>query len=226
VDSIDSHTRQAAHTGTPARPAGQGTVTTCFKCGEVGHNANACPKRIPSTHTRSNVQGRQPNLGSGKGFNIARVNQVSADATADGADIAIGMFYINSVPAAILFDSGAMHSFISARYVNTNELPLQTMQKPLIVITPKGHIEANYMTNRLTLTIMGREFWSMPIVLEESSIDLILGMSWLRKAKAVIHCARGTVELTSPKGERFEVMITMTTSTIPAVYLVDGKFVG
>jgi hypothetical protein len=100
------------------------------------------------------------------------------------------------------------------------------MQKPLIVITPKGPIEANYMTNRLTLTIMGREFWSMPIVLEESSIDLILGMSWLRKVKAVINCARGTVELTSPKGERFEVMIIITTSTRPAVYLVDGKFVG
>jgi hypothetical protein len=136
------------------------------------------------------------------------------------------MFYINSIPAAILFDSGATHSFISARYVNTNELPLQNMQKPMIVITPKGPIEANYMTKRLTLTIMGREFWSMPIVLEESSIDLILGMSWLRKAKAVIHCVRGTVELTSPKGERFEVMITITPSTRPAIYLIDGKFVG
>jgi hypothetical protein len=100
------------------------------------------------------------------------------------------------------------------------------MQKPLIVITPKGPIEANYMTNILTLAIMGREFWSMPIVLEESNIDLILGMSWLRKAKAVIHCARGTVELTSPKGERFEVIITITASTRPVVYLVDGKFMG
>jgi hypothetical protein len=47
------------------------------------------------------------------------------------------MFYINSIHAAILFDYGAMHSLISARYANTNELPLQTMQKPLIVITPK-----------------------------------------------------------------------------------------
>jgi hypothetical protein len=82
------------------------------------------------------------------------------------------------------------------------------------------------MTNRLTLTIIGREFWSMLIVFEESSIDLILGMSWLRKAKAVIHCARGTVEHTSPKGERFKVMITITPSTRPTIYLVDGKFVG
>jgi hypothetical protein len=67
------------------------------------------------------------------------------------------MFYINSIPAVILFDSGATHSFIFARYANTNELPLKNMQKPLIVITHKGPIEANYMTNRLTLTIMGRE---------------------------------------------------------------------
>jgi hypothetical protein len=50
-----------------------------------------------------------------------------------------------------------------------------------------------------------------------SSIDLILDL---------IHYARGTVELTSLKGERFEVMITITPSTRPAVYLVDGKFVG
>jgi hypothetical protein len=160
----------------------------------------------------------------GKGFSIARVNQVSAEATADGADIAIGMFYINAIPATLLFESGATHSFMSARFATTNELPLQHMKTPMVVITPKGPIEANYMTQRLTLTIMGREFWSTPIVLEESNIDLILEMSWLRKAKAVIHCDKGTVELTSSKGERFEVEITITASTRPAIFLVDGKF--
>jgi hypothetical protein len=100
------------------------------------------------------------------------------------------------------------------------------MKTPMIVITPKGPVEANYMTHRLTLTIMGREFWATPIILEESSIDLIFGMSWLRKAKVVIQCGRGTVELTSPKGERFEVEITVTTSTRRAIFLVDGKFIG
>jgi hypothetical protein len=172
------------------------------------------------------AQNKQQTPTSSKGFSIARVNQVSAEATADGANIVIAMFYINSIPTAILFDSGATHSIISARYATTNELPLQTMQKPLIVITPKGHVEANYMTDRLTLTIMGREFWSTTIVLEENNIDLILDMSWLRKAKAVIHCAKRTVELTGSKGERFEVVITITASTRPAIYLVDGKFVG
>jgi hypothetical protein len=55
---------------------------------------------------------------------------------------------------------------------------------------------------------------------------MILDMSWLRKAKTVIHCARGIVELTSSKRERFEVEITITASTRPTVFLVDGKFVG
>jgi hypothetical protein len=116
-------------------------------------------------------------------FTIGRVNQVSTDATAEGAYIALGMFYINAIPAAILFDSGATHSFMSAWYANTNELPLQKYENTMVVITPKGPVEENYMTHRLTLTIMGRDFWATPIVLEESSIDLILGMSWLRKAK-------------------------------------------
>jgi hypothetical protein len=66
----------------------------------------------------------------------------------------------------------------------------------------------------------------IPIILAESSIDLILGMSWLRKAKAVIQCGRGTVELTSPRGERFEVQIIVNTSTRRAVFLLDRKFVG
>jgi hypothetical protein len=50
----------------------------------------------------------------GKRFSIAWVNQVSAEATADGADIGLGMFYINAFPATILFNYGATHSFMSA----------------------------------------------------------------------------------------------------------------
>jgi hypothetical protein len=162
----------------------------------------------------------------GKGYSIARVNQVSVDATPDGAAIVLGMFYINAIPATILFDSGATHSFMSTRYANTNEIPLLNMRKPMIVITPKGPIEANQMTCRLTLTIMGREFEATAIILETSSIDLILGMSWLRKAKAIIACGRGTVELTSPKGERFQVQIAVTTTSRRAMYFIAEEFVG
>jgi hypothetical protein len=100
------------------------------------------------------------------------------------------------------------------------------MRKPMIVITPKGPVEAYHMTHKLTLTIMGREFGATAIILEASSIDLILGMSWLRKAKAIIACGRGTVELTSPKGERFQVQIAVTTSSKRAMFFIAEEFVG
>jgi hypothetical protein len=51
-------------------------------------------------------------------------------------------------------------------------------------------------------------------------------MSWLRKAKAIIHCGRGIVELTNPKGEIFNVEITVTTSTRRATFFIDVEFVG
>jgi hypothetical protein len=41
-----------------------------------------------------------------------------------------------------------------------------------------------------------------------------------------VHCAKGTIELTSSNGERFEVGIAVTTATRLAAFLVDGKFVG
>jgi hypothetical protein len=41
-----------------------------------------------------------------------------------------------------------------------------------------------------------------------------------------MHCAKGTIELTSSKGERFEVGIVVTTATRLATFLVDEKFVG
>jgi hypothetical protein len=41
-----------------------------------------------------------------------------------------------------------------------------------------------------------------------------------------IHCAKGTIELTSSKEERFEVEIAVTTTIRLAAFLVNEKFVG
>jgi hypothetical protein len=78
--------------------------------------------------------------------------------------------------ASILFDFGGSHSFISSRY-DTHSLPFLIMRRPMVVITPKGPFEATYMSHKIEVTVMGRNFWAIPVVLEDSSIDLILGMN-------------------------------------------------
>jgi hypothetical protein len=77
------------------RPTGQKIGPTCFTCSHIGHYANACPAGNSSASTQNKQQNPD------KGFSIARVNQVSVEATIDGAYIAIGMFYINAIPATL-----------------------------------------------------------------------------------------------------------------------------
>jgi hypothetical protein len=59
-------------------------------------------------------------------------------------------------------------------------------------------------------------------VLEESTIDVILVMSWLRKAKAVYTLCSG-----NSRTYQFQrTKVAVTTATKLAAFLVDGKFVG
>jgi hypothetical protein len=49
----------------------------------------------------------------------------------------------------------------------------------------------------------------------------------VKKGKGSLYTVlKETIELTSSKGERFEVGIAVTTATRLATFLVDGKFVG
>jgi hypothetical protein len=65
--------------------------------------------------------------------------------------------------------------------------------------------------------IIGREFCANPIVLQSSGIDIILGMGWLTKYDAVIHCSKWSVILTSSEGEQFEFVATLPSAADCAV---------
>jgi hypothetical protein len=48
----------------------------------------------------------------------------------------------------------------------------------------------------------------------------------LERQRQYIHCAKGTIELTSSKGQRFEVEVPVTTTIRLASFLEYEKFVG
>jgi hypothetical protein len=67
-------------------------------------------------------------------------------------------------------------------------------------------LKASYKCDNVSLKILGRDFRANLIILESKGIDVILGMGWLTACDAVIQCAKRSILLTSPAGERIEVL--------------------
>jgi hypothetical protein len=47
---------------------------------------------------------------------------VTIETVPEDADMVYGMFLINSIPASLLFDSGASHSFVTKSFVEKHKI--------------------------------------------------------------------------------------------------------
>jgi hypothetical protein len=130
-----------------------------------------------------------------------KVNHVAVE---EAPDVVIGMFFVNDTCAVVLLDSGALHSFISAAYVEKYNLPMALLRCQRIVGSPGGDMPARQLCSKVNLKIWGVDFVANLIVLELKGIDVILGMDWLSKHKVLIDCAKKSVKLTTPDGKELE----------------------
>jgi hypothetical protein len=71
------------------------------------------------------------------------VNHLEAKAIQDAPDVAVGMFPVESYPAKVLFDTGAMHSFVSTSWVEAHNIPVELMILPLRVNSVGGKVQSN-----------------------------------------------------------------------------------
>jgi hypothetical protein len=83
-------------------------------------------------------------------------------------------------------------------------------------------MKAIYKCDNVSLESLGRDFRANLIILDSKGIDVIMGMGWLTACDAVIQCAKRSVLLTSPTGERFEFAADPAPSTASAVNQLDG----
>jgi hypothetical protein len=67
-----------------------------------------------------------------------RVNHVAIEEAQEVPDVVLGMFFVNTTSAVVLFDSGVSHSFISAAYVEKHNLPIALLKCQMIVSSPGG----------------------------------------------------------------------------------------
>jgi hypothetical protein len=126
---------------------------------------------------------------------------LEAKAVQETPDMIVGMFPVNSHIAAVLFDTGATHSFITASWVEAHNLPITTMSTTNQIDSTGGRIRDDSVCLNVSVEIRGITFPANLIVMSTQGIDVILGINWLDKYRAVISCDKRTIKLMSPIGE-------------------------
>ena len=141
--------------------------------------------------------------------NTGKVNHVSTKMALAEPEVMLGTFNVNSTPATVLFDSGALHSFISQAFIRNHSIPLCAMQNPILVNSLGGSMQASYHCLPTSLSLRGVEFKVSPIVLRTSSIDVILGMDWMKQQQAIIQCQEKVVVVIALNGDRISVDVVV-----------------
>jgi hypothetical protein len=139
-----------------------------------------------------------------------RVNHVTAEEAQEAKDVVFGTFLINFVPTTVLFDSEASHSFITKQFVTKHDVPRSSMKTHLLISSPNGEMKSTYVCPQVNLKIGEIDFQADLVIITSSGIDVILGMDWLGKHDGIILCAKKSVLLTSPQGQRIEFVATAT----------------
>jgi hypothetical protein len=111
----------------------------------------------------------RPNQGQGRGTpgknpknqaNVAqgRLNHVNAAKAEEAPDVVLGMFLVNSVPAKILFDSGASHSFVTENFVDKGSLKPSRRDRLMIVQIPRSTIKTQLSCRNVPVELYGEKF--------------------------------------------------------------------
>jgi len=101
-----------------------------------------------------------------------------------------------------LFDSGSTHSFIASRFAQTLSLEPSQHTYEFRVATPLGKvIRTSSIYHDVALVVEGHGMAADLIWLPMEEFDLILGMDWLTRHDATIHCRRHRVSVRGTESE-------------------------
>ena len=82
-------------------------------------------------------------------------------------------------------------------------------------------MQASYRCLLTSLSLRGVEFKVSPIVLRTSSIDVILGMDWMKQNRAVIQCQEKVVVVTAPNGDKISINVVVQAQPTATVNQLD-----
>lgn len=149
----------------------------CFKCGKTDHIMRDCPQKrgvsgSGSQGSQATVQQRTHGQSVGSSNLQPRaqgqVFALNQDQTAKENERVIACtFLLCGIPAFVVIDTGASHSFVSARFVKRNKLPYVSLDVRLSVSTPVSHsVVAKGLLLGCPLDFEGSELIANLVILE------------------------------------------------------------
>ena len=95
-----------------------------------------------------------------------------------------------------LIDLGSNHSYVCIEHVFDKVTVVEQRSYDMHVTSPLGHnVNVNRMYKNCPMVIQDRKFSTDLIALPFLEFDLILGMDWLSKHKAILDCQKKIVLL-------------------------------
>jgi hypothetical protein len=116
----------------------------------------------------------------------------------EGAPVMTGIFSVLHYPTFILFDSGASHSFISAKFSAKCQLPFHNTNRGITISTPGGRVATYQINKQVPIKLGSLIIKTTLLILGLDSVDIILGTDWLSRHQAVIDVAARAIEIHSP----------------------------
>ena len=114
----------------------------------------------------------------------------------DAPEVIAGIFSLYDTEIHALIDHGFTHSYVCMENVFVKVPAMVKLAYDMHVTSLLGHsVSVNSIYRNFPIAIQTREFLADLITLPFREFDLILGMDWLSKHRAIVDCGQKTVVL-------------------------------
>jgi predicted aspartyl protease len=144
-----------------------------------------------------------PKKNTNRGGRQGHVHYNSIEEIPSGEVVTAGKFLVDQHSTVVLFDSGALYSFISPMFASKFAHKLHTVEDGGYCIrAASGNISTSQVVKDIEFEIEGQKYSLTLVVLPGLGINVILGMNWMSQNGVLIDTSTWVVMLRDPTDQK------------------------